>query len=209
LRAGPAAQRALFRLGAGTNLPAGITLNSTTGVLAGIIAQGTPIGVYPVVIERYNLLGETVSQSFSLSIVSEPIDYVTWIAGYNVGNQTGMPDDFDGDELSNALENLLGSDPSVANGGLRAVRVTPGSIVFRHSLSNGPATDLTLHYEWSTDLTNWFAPGASNGAGVTVEFQTKVIEDRFGTETDLIEVTASAATGDPAKIFVRLAAHGG
>jgi len=85
LRSGALAQPALFRLGTGVSLPAGLTLNSATGLISGTITGAA--GSYPITIERYNSLREVVSQSFTLVIT--PFQFSHWIAGFSVGTATG------------------------------------------------------------------------------------------------------------------------
>jgi hypothetical protein len=105
------------------------------------------------------------------------------------------------------MENLLGSHPGIMGPGPVMTSVTSNSATLRHSRSNDPATDAALGYEWSLDLETWFAPGASNGAGVTVEIATSVLEDRSAPLNDLVEVIASITQGSSAKLFVRLIAE--
>jgi hypothetical protein len=127
-------------------------------------------------------------------------DFAAWIDGFEVGLLTGFNDDFDNDGLDNALENILGSDPSVANQGLSAVSTGTGTLKFRHTRNGTPANDLTPSYEWSPDLVNWYASGA-NAGGVTVTFGTPTVEDAGPPE--LVEVTASI-TGTAPKVFARI-----
>ena len=92
-----------------------------------------------------------------------------WISGFSVGAETGVNGDFDNDGLDNAIENILGSNPSVSNTGMTSVSSSANSVTFQHTRSATPASDLTAGYEWSTDSGNWYAAGASNGI-VTVSF---------------------------------------
>lgn len=128
--------------------------------------------------------------------------FADWIGDFPaVGDQTGFNDDFDNDGLANALENILGSSPAEFNQGMSAVVSSGGNIVFQHTLNAEPASDLVDSYEWSTDLVNWQASGASAG-GTTVTFGPRLqIADG---PPALVEV-AITVTGTPAtKIFARL-----
>jgi hypothetical protein len=118
-----------------------------------------------------------------------------------VGGQTGFNDDFDKDGLSNALENILGSDPSASNRGISLLSASAGNLVFRHTLNATPASDLAASYEWSTNLANWNASGASAG-GTTVTFSAPV-EIAAGPPA-LVEVTATVSGTPSAKVFTRL-----
>ena len=205
LRSGVLASPALYRLGPGANLPVGLSLDASTGLLAGVIAASNPAGDYPIVIERFNTLGETVTQSFTLTVTSPPpLTFSTWIGGYNVGAATSRDGDFDADGLGNALENWLGTRPDLASAGLVPISATATTFTFRHSRSNEPASDVIGRYEWSADLTNWHLSGASNGLGHTIEIGSTVVQNLAAPENDLIEVVATITQGASRTIFVRL-----
>ncbi len=130
-------------------------------------------------------------------------NFADWIDGFEVGLLTGFNDDFDNDGLDNALENILGSSPAVANQGLTAVSVSAGSLKFRHTLAAEVdiADDLTYEYEWSANLVNWQASGVEAG-GITVTFGLPAVITP-GTP-DLVEVTATVAGTGASKVFARL-----
>lgn len=133
-------------------------------------------------------------------------NFADWIDGFEVGLLTGFNDDFDNDGLDNALENILGSSPAVANEGLTAVSVSAGSLKFRHTLAAEAdiADDLTYDYEWSVDLANWNASGAEAG-GTTVTFGLpEVITAGLDGAPDLVEVTATVSGTAASKVFARL-----
>jgi autotransporter-associated beta strand protein len=134
-------------------------------------------------------------------------DYASWInsfafAGF-VNPDRSATGDPDNDGLANSVENLLGTSPETFSQGLTAVSASGDNLVFRHTLSATPASDLTAAYEWSTDLATWRASGASAG-DTTVTFGTPVVVSP-GTPS-LVEVTATV-TGTPAsRIFARFKA---
>jgi len=137
----------------------------------------------------------------SVSTVGAPVNTLaSWISGYSVGSETGPNGDFDRDGLGNAVENILGSNPSAFNTGTTLVSGTATSIVFRHNRSTTPASDLTPAYEWSTNLANWYPAGT--GGGVTVSITPVTIT--AGGPTDLVEVTATVTNGTASKLFARL-----
>jgi hypothetical protein len=128
--------------------------------------------------------------------------FASWIAGYPaVGGLNGPNDDFDNDGLDNMVENILGSDPSVANAGLNTVSGTATSVTFRHTRADSPATDLTATYEWSADLATWYPSGP--GGGITVTIGAPVVINN-GSPNDIVEVTATVTNGSTTKLFVRL-----
>ncbi len=204
LRNGSLNNPALFRLGAGTTLPAGLALDPATGTLSGTLALSNPAGAYPVVIERYNSLGEIVSQSFTLTLGAGGT-FAGWIATQPVGLLTGVNDDPDFDGLPNAIENILGTSPAAPSLGLTTVFRTASALVFRHTQSHTPATDLTATYEWSTDLTRWH-PSATSDSGTTVTFTSEVITTLPAPAPDLVQVTATLTGVPRPDLFVRLKA---
>jgi hypothetical protein len=114
LRNGDFISPSLFRFGATAQVPTGLMLDSVTGVLAGTLAPTTSAGDYPIIIERYNTLGEVVSQAFVLSVSSAPGNAFTAYleaAGVPV-NQRDPGDDPDSDGQTNAIEFALGGHPN-------------------------------------------------------------------------------------------------
>jgi subtilisin-like proprotein convertase family protein len=202
LRSGLLASPALYRLGSGTNLPTGLSLNANTGLLSGTVATSNPPGSYPIVIERYNSLGETVSHSFTLSLAAG--GYLSWISGFNVGSATGRSGDFDQDGLGNAVEQWLGSLPYVPNAGLISISATETTVVFQHSRANNLPADVTAQYQWSSDLVAWSASGVTNAQGVRVHLEASVLQDLSAPANDLVQVTATIVQGSRQSLFVRL-----
>lgn len=204
LRDGSLDHSALFRLGAAAQVPAGLALDPVTGILAGTLSAAA--GNYLIVIERYNTLGEVVSQAFTLTIIpSAATTYATWIAGYSVGALTGVAQDADGDGIANGIENLLGTRPDLATIGLTQLAANPGILVFQHSRSNIPASDLIAAYEWSADMQTWYLSGQS-AAGTTVTFGVVVTTDVEAPANDWVTVTATATGTIPPRLFARLRA---
>ena len=207
LRNGSLNSPALFRIGVGSVIPTGLVINPNTGVLSGTLGASNPSGAYLIVIERYNPLGESVSQSYTLTLNSAAGNtYGTWIGGYpGVGSFTGINDDFDQDGLPNGIENILGTAPNTTSTGLKMVSTTGTTLVFQHTLSNTPASDLVATYEWSTDLTTWHASAAS-AAGVTVTIAGTILIDNTAPANDLVQISATVTGGTTKNLFVRLKA---
>ena len=205
LRSGSFNSPALFRIGVGAVIPTSLTLDTATGVLSGILDAGNPPGNYFIVIERYNSFGETVSQSYTLTLgINSGGAYAAWIGAYpGVGGLTGIGDDFDNDNLANGIENYLGTAPDSASTGLSLISATANTLVFRHSRTNTPASDLTASYEWSRDLGAWY-PSATTAGGTTVLITAATITDTAAPLTDFVEVTANVSGTTTQRIFVRL-----
>ncbi len=205
LRNGSLNSPALFRIGVGAVIPTPLTLDPVTGILSGTLDTGNPAGDYLIVIERYNTLGETVSQSYTLTLgPGTGSSYTNWISNYNgVGTLTALGDDADGDGLPNGIENHLGTLPDSGNSGLTHVSTTASTLVFRHTRTNTPASDLIASYEWSADLAAWHPSAAASG-DTTVTIAAATITDTAAPANDLVEVTATMSGTPGQRIFVRL-----
>lgn len=190
LRSGTAGNPALFRLAAGSSLPAGLAIDPETGLISGTVG-GAASGSFTVVIERYNPPGETVSQSFVLE-VSGAAGFTAWIATYPGLGDVSETGDPDGDGLANLVEYFLGLDPDQRNPG--AVAMSWNSAEISLTFTRDPtATGINSRVEWSDTL----AAGSWSTAGLT--------EEILGTTGGLQQVKVSLAitTGDPRK-FLRL-----
>jgi hypothetical protein len=69
LRSGYYSTPALYRFGAGSQTPAGLSIDATTGLVSGTVTANS--GDYGLVIERYNA-STTVSMSYTLTVTAAP-----------------------------------------------------------------------------------------------------------------------------------------
>jgi len=207
LRNGSLNSPALFRLGEGTTLPLGLSLDATTGILSGELSSANAAGDYLIIIERYNSLGEAVSQSFTLTLDAAPVTntFSNWIGSYQVGQFIGFNDDFDGDGVPNGIEYFLGTPPDVASAGLTEVSASPSTMVFHHSRTKAPASDVSASYEWSVNLVDW-NPSGSTHDGTTVTFSSVTVGDNDSAANDVVRVTATQTGTPAARFFARLKA---
>jgi hypothetical protein len=143
----------------------------------------------------------------ALSLYQEELPantYASWIGGFAftgfVNPDLSATGDPDADGLSNAVENLLGSSPEAFSPGLMPVASSAGNLVFRHTLSTTPASDLQAAYEWSRDLATWHASGAS-ASETTVSFGAPAVITP-GTP-DLVEVMATVSGVGLTGVFAR------
>lgn len=102
----------------------------------------------------------------------------------------GLADDADDDGIPNLIEYFMGTSPSGNDTG-RGVSVesgAPGSVIFRYRRAlNRP--DATGVVEWSSNLSNWFRSGQSDGS-ITVN----ISESATSLPTDDPQIIAAAAT---------------
>ena len=133
----------------------------------------------------------------------QPPAYSSWINGFpGLGGQTGFNDDPDRDGLKNGVENFFGTNPSSPNIGITEIAKSGNTITFRHPQNPMPASDVTATYEWSADLVNFHADGAT-AAGMTVLFSSSVNDPVSGTTTVIATINGVI----PGKLFARVAAR--
>ena len=178
--------------------PASYTLITAAGGIAGMPVLETSIAGYSLALES----GNTV---LKLNYTGGAADYASWASAHSIAGEPAAGD-FDHDGLGNAAENVLGSNPALANTGLTAVSATAGVFKFRHSQSNTIAPDVTKSYQWSTDLAEWKASGLSNAGGTSATITEATLIDNAAPDNDLIEVTITVTGGPATKVFGRLIA---
>ena len=93
-----------------------------------------------------------------------------WLAGYNVGAETGFDQDPDGDGIKNGLEAWFGTRPDTFTTGLSILTTNGTTITLNHPLNEQIPSDISGSYEWSPDLSNWYAGDGEDGpaSGLTV-----------------------------------------
>lgn len=144
----------------------------------------------------------TVNPATDFLILPDTQNYAGWIAGFAVAGATGFEMDADGDGLNNGLEAFMGTDPSVPTpGGLTPVSSNGTVTTFTHPQANPALDDVTGSYEWSPDLTTWYAGDgvAGPGGGPTVNIPTV-------TPVNGIATVTATASQPMQRIFIRLKA---
>lgn len=124
--------------------------------------------------------------------------YADWLAANSPA--TGFSTDSDSDGVSNAVENILGTDPNVSTPGLTEISATSNSATFKHTLNPTVATDLSYTYEWSTDLIEWKTSGIANTGGTiaTITPSSPV--------SGVVTVVTSLSSGSSSRLFTRIKA---
>ena len=189
LRSGALNAPALFRFGAASQTPTGLLIDPATGIVSGI--PNAAAGSYLLVIERYNTLGEVVSQSFTLNL-SGASGYNGWIGGFEGLPLTGKNDDPDGDGMANVVEYHLGALAGTSDAAAALpVFAKNGTTLTLTWWRLKSATDTSGVAEWSDALGTWSDGGIS----------TAVIGDTATREQ--VRATLTVAPGAP-RIFLRL-----
>lgn len=162
LRAGTFGQGNLYRTGAGHQMPPGLTLEAATGLLGGTPTQA---GTYNIVLESYNPLGETATQSFALTIAggSAPT-FSEWLGDYPGISDPAPSADPDRDGLANVVEYFMGLNP--VNGSPAAatpVDAAPGEVSMQYRRSKN-TRGVSGGVKWKNTLTegDWSADGVTD-----------------------------------------------
>ena len=136
--------------------------------------------------------------STSITLVASTNTYANWLTANSPA--TGFISDSDYDGVPNGLENVLGTNPNASSAGLTEVSATASTATFKHTLNPTIASDVTYTYEWSTDLTEWKASGATNTGGTTATITPSA------PVSGVVTVTTSITSGPAAKLFTRIKA---
>jgi hypothetical protein len=153
LRAGTFGQGNLYRTGTGHQMPPGLTLDPATGLLSGTPTQP---GTYNIVLECYNSLGTTATQSFTLTIAGGTTPgFSEWIGNYPGITDPAPGADPDGDGLDNLVEYFMALSP-VDGASALAMPVdmaTPGKVSMEYRRSKA-LQGVSGGMKWKNSLTD-------------------------------------------------------
>lgn len=135
-----------------------------------------------------------------------PSPYASWASGYSLG-AASYADDPDSDGLSNALEWVLGGNPTLATSSPAPV-LSPNASDYVLTFTRDVTTlaSVTLAAEWSTDLGTWTpVPIGATSSGPDSHGVTITVTPVSGAP-DSIQVRVPASNAVAGRIFVRLKA---
>ena len=128
-----------------------------------------------------------------------PYLFANWMSDYSATANTGFNEDADGDGKENGLEHAFSTDPSVSDtDGISQLAMVGNSGSFTHPLNPVLSEDISIAYEWSTDLETFHESGA------TVGDTTVVLTPSENLSALLTTVSANITGTVPSNLFVRV-----
>ena len=106
------------------------------------------------------------------------VGYADWIAGFDLdSSEIDFADDPDRDGVPNGLEAVFGSNPGEFSSGLTGLGIDGSTSTFSHPHNENPVIDVSVSYEWSLDLVNWYAGDGIDGpaSGVTATISPETV----------------------------------
>lgn len=155
-------------------------------------------------ITSINWSGGSFGNIDGLAYVAQPpaapaaLNFNDWIAAR--APATGFATDTDRDGIPNGLEFLLGTDPNAHSPGQSPLTPTATGFTFTHPVNAAELSGVTLHYEWSTDLSEWRRSGQTTTAGTTATLLASTPVD------GRVTVTLNVTSGPRTRIFTRMVA---
>jgi fibronectin-binding autotransporter adhesin len=126
--------------------------------------------------------------------------YATWLTANSPA--TGFITDSDNDGVANGVENVLGTNPNVYSAGLTNISATASTATYKHTLNPTVASNVSYSYEWSTDMTEWKASGASNTGGTIAT----ITPSTPSTPVSGVVTVTTTANAPTARLFTRIKA---
>jgi hypothetical protein len=117
-------------------------------------------------LRRYNI--DLATDESRLDITTGAGTFADWISNpafkLDPADQD-FPDDPDGDRVPNGLEAWFGTHPGEFNPGLADLATDGTTTTFDHPQNVTPPRDLSVVYQWSPNLVDWYAGDGTDGTG--------------------------------------------
>ena len=130
---------------------------------------------------------------FSFTAVPEPtsviLTYDEWLSGYNVGVQTNLTDDFDGDLMNNLVEYSLGGNPAISDASVKLPTVVLVSNVIAYVYNrrlDAAARSLIYTVETTTNLVGgtWITNGVTLAGTGAVDLDFESVTNTIPVDVD-------------------------
>jgi len=122
------------------------------------------------------------------NVIAPDTTFEAWAAINGLTPSTTLFDaDTDQDGIPNGIEALFGTNPNEQSSeGLNILSIDSGALTFSHPQSLSNITDLSVHYEWSQNLQDWYEADGIDGPGNGLVLTAAPITTDVTTTVDLI-----------------------
>jgi hypothetical protein len=144
-----------------------------------------------------------ISQPLTVQNSTNGGNFADWIANpsFNIDPELrGFGTDADADGLPNGIEAWFGTNPGLSSTGLTSTGKSGSVFTFQHPSPSPLLSNVSGSYEWSIDLSAWYAAG-------TVGSTTVAITATPGLGVTTVEADTADSAVPPTKFFIRCVAR--